>query len=119
MQPPCPASIVFYLASAPCTARRRTPIVYFRNTITPLACFHIAIVAASLYRVELRKSLVWLGAAAIVYRLLELIFKLNFSASSTVISISSATSRRQIETGVWEKTMHETGFVTARPPGRA
>lgn len=54
--------IVVYLAIGAAHGHPKDAIVYFRNTITPLAAFHIAVVAASLYRIDLRKSLSWLIA---------------------------------------------------------
>lgn len=103
--------IGFYLALGAVHGTPKDAVIYFRNTITPLACFHIALVAASLYRVELRKSLVWLGAAAIAFGYLELIFKLNFLALFHGDLYVERDLQRQIESGVWEKAMHETGFV--------
>ena len=103
--------IGFYLLLGAVHGTPKDAIIYFRNTITPLACFHIAVVAASLYRVELRRSLVWLGAAAIGYGYLELVFKLGFLGLFHGDLYVERDLRRQIETGVWEKTMHETGFV--------
>ncbi len=103
--------ICFYLALGAVHGTPKDAIIYFRNTITPLACFHIAVVAASLYRVELRRSLVWLGTGAIAYGYCELVFKLGFLGLFHGDLYVERDLRRQIETGVWEKTMHETGFV--------
>ena len=103
--------IVFYLALGAVHGTPKDAIIYFRNTITPLACFHIAVVAAGLYRVELRKSLVWLGGGAIAYGYLELVFKLGFLGLFHGDLYVERDLSRQIETGVWEKTMRETGFV--------
>lgn len=105
------ATIVFYLGLGALHGVPRDAIVYFRNTITPLACFHIAIVAASVYRVDLRKSVLWLGAGIIVYGYCELIFTMNFLGLFHGDLYIERDIRRQIETGVWEKTLHETGFV--------
>ncbi|MGN6549836.1 MAG: hypothetical protein ACTHJ3_08090 [Pararhizobium sp.] len=86
-------------------------VVYFRNTITPLACFHIALVAASLYRIDLRKGIFWLGAGAIIYGYCELIFTMDFLSLFHGDLYIERDIRRQIETGVWEQALHETGFV--------
>ena len=57
------ATITFYLALGAVHGDPKDAVVYFRNTITPLACFHIAVLAAALYPVDLRKSMLWLGPA--------------------------------------------------------
>jgi hypothetical protein len=103
--------ICFYLALGAVHGTPKDAIAYFRNTITPIACFHIAIVAATLYRVELRKSLVWLGSGAIVYGYLELIFKLDFLSLFHGDEYLLRAIRRQIENGTFEKQMRETGYV--------
>ncbi len=103
--------IGFYLLLGAARGNAKDAIVYFRNTITPLACFHIALVAASLYRIDLRKSLLWLGAGAVVYGYCELIFTLDFLGLFNGDLYIERDIRRQIENGVWEKTLHETGFV--------
>lgn len=101
----------FYLALGAVHGTPKDAIIYFRNTITPIACFHIAVVAASLYRVELRKTLLWLGAGAILYGYCELTFQLGFLGLFHGDQYVERAIRRQIETGEWEKTMRETGFV--------
>lgn len=103
--------ICLYLGLGAVHGSPRDAIIYFRNTITPLACFHIAVVAASLYRVELRKSLTWLGSVAIVYGYCELIFKLQFLSLFHGDQYLLRAIRRLIENGTFEKQMHETGFV--------
>jgi hypothetical protein len=49
--------ITFYMLLGAVRGVPKDSIIYFRNTITPLACFHIGLVAASLSRIELRKIL--------------------------------------------------------------
>ena len=103
--------ITFYMLLGAVRGAPKDSIIYFRNTITPLACFHIGIVAASLYRVDLRKSLLWLGASAIVYGYCELIFTMDFLGLFNGDLYIERAIRRQIETGVWEKALQQTGFV--------
>lgn len=103
--------VCFYLALGAAHGGVKDAVIYFRNTITPIACFHIAIVAASLYRVDLRKSLLWLGAGIVVYGYCELTFTMDFLGLFHGDLYVERSIRRQIETGVWEKTLHETGFV--------
>ncbi|MBN9077184.1 MAG: hypothetical protein BGN87_06945 [Rhizobiales bacterium 65-79] len=105
------AIIGFYLLLGAARGNVKDAIVYFRNTISPLACFHIALVAASLYRIDLRKSLLWLGAAIIVYGYCELIFTLDFLGLFNGDLYIERDIHRQIETGAWEQTLRETGFV--------
>jgi hypothetical protein len=104
-------TIGVYLVLGALHGNAKDAIVYFRNTITPLACFHIAVVAASLYRVDLRKSVRWLGAGIILYGYCELIFTMGFLGLFHGDLYIERDLHRQIETGAWEKTMHETGFV--------
>jgi hypothetical protein len=105
------AVIGFYLLLGAVHGNLKDAIVYFRNTITPLACFHIALVAACLYRIDFRKSLLWLGAAIVVYGYCELIFTLDFLGLFNGDLYIERDIHRQIETGAWEKTLRETGFV--------
>src|SRR4029079_14935683 len=86
-------------------------IVYFRITITPLACFHIAVVASSLYRVNLAKGLLWLAAGIIVYGYCELIFTMDFLGLFHGDLYIQRDIHRQIETGMWERALQQTGFV--------
>ncbi|MDB5560815.1 MAG: hypothetical protein JWN11_233 [Hyphomicrobiales bacterium] len=105
------AIVCFYLALGAVRGDPKDAIVYFRNTITPLACFHIALVAATLYRIDLRKSLSWLGTGAVIYGYLELTFTMDFLGLFHGDLYIERDITRQIETGVWEKTLQETGFV--------
>jgi hypothetical protein len=105
------AIIGFYLLLGAARGNVKDAIVYFRNTISPLACFHVALVAASLYRIDLRKSLLWLGAAIVVYGYCELFFTLDFLGLFNGDLYIERDIHRQIETGVWEQALRETGFV--------
>lgn len=105
------AVIVFYLLLGAARGHAKDAILYFRNTITPVACFHIAIVAASLYRIDLRRSLLWLGTGAIVYGYCELFFTFDFLNLFNGDLYVQRSIHRQIEAGVWEQTLRETGFV--------
>ena len=103
--------IGFYLLVGAARGNVKDAIVYFRNTISPLACFHIALVAATLYRVDLRKSILWLGSAIVVYGYCELFFTMDFLGLFNGDLYIEQNIHRQIEKGTWEKIMHETGFV--------
>lgn len=102
-------TVYFMLGAA--RGNAKDAVLYFRNTIIPLACFHIAIVAASLYRVELRKSLLWLGSGIIVYGYCELFFTFDFLSLFNGDEYVYRSIRRQIEGGYWEQVLKETGFV--------
>ena len=104
-------TICFYFALGVVHGGPKDAVVYFRNTITPLACFHVAVLAASLYPVDLRKSMLWLGAGAIVYGYLELIFTMDFLGLFHGDLYVERSISRQVETGVWEQALKETGFV--------
>jgi hypothetical protein len=103
--------ICFYLGLGAINGDPKDAIVYFRNTVSPLACFHIAVVAASLYRIDVRRSLLWLGSAIVVYGYLELFFTLDFLSLFNGNLYIERNMRQQIETGVWEKALQQTGFV--------
>ncbi len=105
------AVIVFYLLLGAVRGEPKDAIVYFRNTITPVACFYIALVAASWYRLDLDKGLVWVGAIAIAYGYCELFFTFDFLALFNGDHYVERQMVRQIETGYWEQTLRETGFV--------
>ncbi|UCI07130.1 hypothetical protein [Mesorhizobium sp. B1-1-8] len=105
------ATICFYFALGVVHGGPKDAVVYFRNTITPLACFHIALLAAGLYPVDLRKSMLWLGAGAVVYGYVELIFTMDFLGLFHGDLYIERSIARQIETGVWEQALKETGFV--------
>lgn len=104
-------TICFYFALGAVHGGAKDAVVYFRNTITPLACFHIAVLAASLYPVDLRKSMLWLCAGAVIYGYVELIFTMDFLSLFHGDLYIERDITRQIETGVWEKALQETGFV--------
>ncbi|MHA6687417.1 hypothetical protein [Mesorhizobium sp. A556] len=103
--------IVFYMLLGAVRGAPKDSIIYFRNTITPLACFHIGLVSASLYRIDLRKTLFWLGAGIIVYGYCELTFTMDFLGLFNGDLYIVRGMHRQIDTGYWEKTMQQTGFV--------
>jgi hypothetical protein len=104
-------TICFYFALGVVHGGPKDAVVYFRNTITPLACFHIAVLAASLYPIDLRKSMLWLGTGAVIYGYVELTFTMNFLGLFHGDLYIERNIARQIETGVWEKALKETGFV--------
>src|SRR5690606_23809441 len=89
----------------------RDAVVYFRNTVTPLGCFHVALLAAALYRLDIGRALAWLGGAAVAYGYCELIFTLDFLALFHGDQYIERQMVRQIDTGYWETALKETGFV--------
>ncbi|SCB13831.1 hypothetical protein [Rhizobium multihospitium] len=103
--------VCFYLALGAVHGGPKDAVIYFRNTITPLACFHIAILAASLYPIDLRKGIFWLCAIAIIYGYLEQIFRMDFLSLFHGDLYIHRGLKAQIEAGVWEKKLRETGFV--------
>lgn len=103
--------ILVYFGLGAVRSTPRDALVYFRNTLTPLACFHVAVVAAALYRIELDRAVGWIVAAAAAYGYCEMLFTfdfLNLFSGDDYIRLQMA---RQIDTGVWEKALAETGFV--------
>ncbi len=105
------AVVTVYLGLGAVRGVPKDAIVYFRNTITPIACFYIAIVSASLYRVELRRTVFWLGVVAVIYGYCELFFTMDFLSLFHGDLYIERDIWRQIQTGVWEKALQETGFV--------
>ncbi|TPW25927.1 hypothetical protein [Pararhizobium mangrovi] len=103
--------VVFYMGLGAVRGVPKDAVIYFRNTIMPIACFHIALVAASLYRVELRRSVAWVGAAAIVYGYFELVFQLRFLGIFHGDQYLQRSLRRAIETGVYQRELEQTGYV--------
>ena len=86
-------------------------VVYFRNILTPIACFYIAIIAASVYRIDLSRTLTWLSLLAITYGYCELTFRMDFLALFNGDDYVQQNLWKQVLAGTWEKTLAETGFV--------
>jgi hypothetical protein len=105
------AVVILYLGLGVAHGEAKDAIVYFRNTITPIACFYIAIIAASLYRIDLTRLLPWLAGFAIVYGYCELTFAMDFLSIFHGDQYIERDIWRQIQTGVWEKALQQTGFV--------
>ncbi len=103
--------ICLYLVLGAARGGPKDAVIYFRNTITPLACFHIALLAASLYRIDLRIPMVWLCTIAVAYGYLEQIFRMDFLGLFHGDLYIQRGLKEQIEAGVWEKALRETGFV--------
>ena len=103
--------IVVYLAVGAVRGGPKDAVIYFRNTVTPLACFHIALLAAGLYRVDMRLPMACFCAVAIGYGYLEQVFRMDFLGLFHGDLYIQRGLREQIETGVWEKALRETGFV--------
>lgn len=105
------AVITLYLGLGAARGAPKDAIVYFRNTITPVVCFAIGIITSSVYRVDLRKTVLWMTVAAIVYGYCELIFTFDFLSLFHGDIYVKQGMWKQIQTGVWEKTLQQTGFV--------
>lgn len=103
--------ILFYLALGAVRGDARDAIVYFRNTVTPIACLYIGFMAASQYRTHLTKGIVLIVAIAIVYGYCELFFTFDFLALFNGDRYMELKMSRQIDTGYWEQVLNETGFV--------
>lgn len=103
--------ITLYLALGAVRGSPKDAIIYFRNSITPVACFHIALIAASLYRLDMRVPVACLCAIAVGYGYLEQIFRMDFLALFHGDLYVQRGLKEQIEAGVWEKALRETGFV--------
>ncbi|MCC2113600.1 MAG: hypothetical protein KDJ16_16315, partial [Hyphomicrobiales bacterium] len=50
--------VMFYLVVGAVRGETMDAVIYFRNTLTPIACFYIALLAASWYRVDLSRGIV-------------------------------------------------------------
>jgi hypothetical protein len=105
------ATVVFYMGLGALHGDAKDAIVYFRNTITPVACFYVAIVAATLYRIDLKRLVPWLAGFAIAYGYCELAFGMDFLSLFHGDQYIVRTIWRQIQSGAYEKALQETGFV--------
>ena len=103
--------VIFYLALGVVRGDPKDAMIYFRNTLTPLACFAIGITAASLYKIQVRQYLLWLGLAAIGYGYCELFFAFDFLALFNGDDYFRLRLVGQIESGYWDRILLQTGFV--------
>jgi hypothetical protein len=103
--------ILFYLALGAVRGEVRDALVYFRNTVTPIACFYIGLVAASQYRTQLTNGIAIIAAIAIVYGYCELFFTFDFLSLFNGDRYMELKMSRQIDTGYWEQVLRQTGFV--------
>lgn len=103
--------ILFYLALGGVRGDPRDAIVYFRNTITPIACLFIGLVAASQYRTQLSRGIAIITAIAIVYGYCELFFTFDFLSLFNGDRYMELKMSVQIDSGYWEGVLKETGFV--------
>lgn len=103
--------IVVYLGLGAMHGDAKDAIVYFRNVITPIFCFYVAIIAASLYRIDLTRTVPWLAGFAIAYGYCELAFGMDFLSLFHGDQYILRTIARQIQSGAYEKALQETGFV--------
>ncbi len=105
------AVVVLYFGLGAARGSARDATVYFRNTVTPLACFVVALAAASLYRIDIGRPLLILGAGAVAYGYCELLFEMDFLSLFNGDEYILQRISRQIETGYWESRLERTGFV--------
>lgn len=105
------AVIAFYLLLGMVRGQPMDAVVYFRNTITPVACFFVGFLVVLLYRFDSTTGVVALGVIAAVYGYCELFFTLDFLSLFNGDSYVTLQMRQQIESGYWERVLHETGFV--------
>jgi len=103
--------ILVYLALGAARGAPRDAIVYFRNIVTPIACFVIGLVISSFYKAEMRRPIIVLGVGAIVYGYCELVFGFDFLALFNGDGYVERRIVRQIETGYWERILDTSGFV--------
>ncbi len=103
--------VVLYLGLGAVRGDIKDALIYFRNTLTPLASFAIGLSVASLYRVHMSKILLWLGLAAIAYGYAELFFTFDFLALFNGDEYFYLRLAGQIESGYWDRIMEQTGFV--------
>jgi len=106
-----PSKPVVYLGLGAVHGDAKDAIVYFRNVITPIACFYVAIIAASLYRIDLTRTVPWLAGFAIAYGYCELAFGMDFLSLFHGDQYILRAIARQIQSGAYEKALQETGFV--------
>ncbi len=105
------ALIVFYLALGAARGDIKDALIYFRNTLTPIACFVIGISVASLYHIPLRQILLWSGMAALGYGYAELFFTFDFLSLFNGDEYFRLRLAGQIESGYWDRIMEQTGVV--------
>jgi hypothetical protein len=105
------AVIALYLLIGMARGVPMDAIVYFRNTIAPVACFLVGFLVVLLYRFDSVPGLIALGIAAAVYGYCELFFTLDFMSLFNGDTYITMQMRRQIESGQWERILQETGFV--------
>lgn len=103
--------VTLYMALGAVRGVPRDAIVYFRNTVTPIACFVIGLVIASLYSKETRRAIVVLGLGAIFFGYCELFFAMDFLSIFNGDEYIQRRILQQIESGRWERILEETGFV--------
>jgi hypothetical protein len=85
--------------------------IYFRNTITPIACFLVGFMVVLFYRFDSVPGLAVMGAVAAVYGYFELFFGLDFLSLFNGDQYIMRQTTQQIQSGYWEKVLEQTGFV--------
>ncbi|GHA12211.1 hypothetical protein GCM10007989_03310 [Devosia pacifica] len=103
--------VMVYLGLGIVRGLPKDAIIYFRNIVTPVACFYIALIAASTWRIDLARLVTICAGFAVAYGYLELIFTMDFLSLFHGDEYVKLDIWRQIQSGMWEKALEETGFV--------
>ncbi len=103
--------VILYMGLGAVRGDAKDALIYFRNTLTPLATLGIGLIAASIYTIHLRQALLVLGLAAVAYGYAELFFTIDFLALFNGDEYFRLRLSNQIEAGYWDKIMETTGFV--------
>lgn len=103
--------VMLYLGLGAGRGMARDAIVYFRNSVTPIACFSIGLVVASTYTKETRRAIVALGIGALLFGYCELFYGMDFLSIFNGDDYILRRIARQIEVGYWERVLADTGFV--------
>lgn len=103
--------VALYMVLGAVRGDPKDALIYFRNTLTPLATFGIGLTVASVYTIHLRPILLWLGLAAAAYGYLELFFTVDFLALFNGDEYFNLRLAGQVESGHWDRVLEQTGFV--------
>ena len=105
------AAVLFYLALGILRGAPGDALIYFRNTIAPIACFQICLVAASRYQIDLGDAVKWVVVLCVAYGYCELFFTFDFLSLFNGDQYVERQMNKQIQAGHWEAVLKETGFV--------
>lgn len=103
--------ILFYLAIGIVRGEANDALIYFRNTLTPIACLHIGLMVSYRYRSRISDLVFWLGLVIALYGYCELFFEMDFLSLFNGDDYIRYKTQQQIDNGYWEKKLQQTGFV--------